>query len=128
MLRKLLGLNNSSNVNLTLNAVNKNLLQKLTICVVMEEITGHHACLSRSSYSIHSHIPILSDFPLIFHSIPDEIPEASRSLITRLYQLWLVLLITLLINMVACIVILITGEGDGARDLGASIGYSIPFS
>ncbi|KAJ7097873.1 scamp family-domain-containing protein [Mycena belliarum] len=62
-------------------------------------------------------------FPLIFHSIPDEIPEASQGLITRLYQLWLVLAATLLLNMVACITILIAGSRDGGRDLGASLGY-----
>ncbi|KAF7323025.1 Secretory carrier membrane protein 2 [Mycena chlorophos] len=62
-------------------------------------------------------------FPLIFHSIPDEIPEASQTLITRLYQLWLVLALTLIINMVACITILIAGSRDGGRDVGASIGY-----
>ncbi|KAJ7452349.1 scamp family-domain-containing protein [Mycena galericulata] len=62
-------------------------------------------------------------FPLIFHSIPDEIPEASQVLITRLYQLWLVLAATLVLNMVACIMILVSGSRDGGRDLGASIGY-----
>ncbi|KAF8625824.1 hypothetical protein AX15_005204 [Amanita polypyramis BW_CC] len=62
-------------------------------------------------------------FPLIYHSIRDEIPEASRPLITRLYQLWLVLLTTLIVNMIACIFILLGGSLDGARDLGASIGY-----
>ncbi|KAF8798070.1 scamp-domain-containing protein [Phlegmacium glaucopus] len=62
-------------------------------------------------------------FPLIFHSIRDEIPEAHQQLITRLYQLWLVLLGTLLINMIACICILISGSASGGSDLGASIGY-----
>ncbi|KAF5380901.1 hypothetical protein D9615_004001 [Tricholomella constricta] len=62
-------------------------------------------------------------FPLIFHSIKDEIPEASQPLITRLYQLWLVLFLTLIINMVACIFILLAGGEEGGRDLGASIGY-----
>ncbi|KDQ60946.1 hypothetical protein JAAARDRAFT_67364 [Jaapia argillacea MUCL 33604] len=61
--------------------------------------------------------------PLIYHSIPEEIPELSRPLITRLYQLWLVLLGTLIVNMVACIFILLAGSSDGGRDLGASIGY-----
>jgi len=61
--------------------------------------------------------------PLIYHSISEEIPEASRPLITRLYQLWLVLLGTLLINMVACIFILLAGSSDGGKDLGGSIGY-----
>ena len=67
-------------------------------------------------------------FPLIFHSIPDEIPQDSQPLITRLYQLWLVLLGTLVVNMVACILILISGSSDGGKDLGSSIGYvASPF-
>ncbi|KAF5377038.1 hypothetical protein D9757_007724 [Collybiopsis confluens] len=62
-------------------------------------------------------------FPLIYHDISEEIPEASRPLITRLYQLWLLLLATLILNMIACIFILIAGSQDGGRDVGASIGY-----
>ena len=61
-------------------------------------------------------------YPLVFHSIPDEIPQASQPLITRLYQLWLFLLVTLLVNMVACIVILASGASGGGSDLGSSIG------
>jgi len=64
-------------------------------------------------------------FPLIFHSIQDEIPEASRFLITRLYQLWLVLLGTLVVNMVACIFVLTAGAPNGGSDLGTSIGYLV---
>lgn len=66
-------------------------------------------------------------FPLIYHSIKDEIPEASRPLITRLYQLWLVLFLTLIINMIACIFVLLAGSSDGGKDLGASIGCVPPF-
>ncbi|GJE87160.1 secretory carrier-associated membrane protein [Phanerochaete sordida] len=62
-------------------------------------------------------------YPLIFHSIQEEIPEASRPLITRLYQLWLLLVLVLIVNMVACIFILIAGKGGSA--LGSSIGYLI---
>ncbi|KAI9571330.1 scamp family-domain-containing protein [Boletus coccyginus] len=62
-------------------------------------------------------------FPLIYHSISEEIPDASRPLITRLYQLWLVLLATLFINMLACIFVLAAGASDGGKDLGGSIGY-----
>jgi hypothetical protein len=62
-------------------------------------------------------------FPLIYHDISEEIPEASRPLITRLYQLWLVLFGTLILNMIACIFILIAGSPDGGRDVGAAIGY-----
>ncbi|OBZ75996.1 Secretory carrier-associated membrane protein 2 [Grifola frondosa] len=64
-------------------------------------------------------------YPLIFHSIPDEIPAASQPLINRLYQLWLVLVGTLLINMIACICILASGASSGGSDLGSSIGYLI---
>lgn len=64
-------------------------------------------------------------FPLIFHSISDEIPDASRPLITRLYQLWLVLLATLFINMLACIFVLAAGASDGGKDLGGSIGSAL---
>ncbi|KAJ3498553.1 hypothetical protein NLJ89_g10204 [Agrocybe chaxingu] len=64
-------------------------------------------------------------FPLIFHSIPDEIPEASRPLITRLFQLWLVLGATTVVNLVACIIALISGSSTGGADLGGSIGYLI---
>lgn len=61
-------------------------------------------------------------FPLIFHSIADEIPEASRPLITRIFQLWLVLFGTLIINLVTCIIILISGVEGGGGDLGGSLG------
>ncbi|THH11722.1 hypothetical protein EW145_g490 [Phellinidium pouzarii] len=62
-------------------------------------------------------------YPLIFHSIKDEIPMDSQLLIDRLYKLWLILLVTLIVNMVACIFILISGSSNGGRDLGSSIGY-----
>jgi len=62
-------------------------------------------------------------FPLIYHNIDEEIPEPSRPLMTRLYQLWLVLFGTLVLNMIACLFILLAGSSDGGKDLGASIGY-----
>ena len=61
-------------------------------------------------------------YPLIYHSIADEIPEASRPLITRLFQLWLVLGATLLFNMVAGIVTFAVGAKDSGSGLGSSIG------
>ncbi|KAH6918519.1 scamp-domain-containing protein [Coprinopsis sp. MPI-PUGE-AT-0042] len=64
-------------------------------------------------------------FPLIFHSIKDEIPEASRPLITRIFQLWLVLLGTLVVNLVACIILVIEGVPGAGSDLGSSIGYLV---
>jgi hypothetical protein len=62
-------------------------------------------------------------FPLIFHSIKDEIPEAHQQTMTRLFQLWLVLGITLVLNLVAMMVLVLAGGGDGARDLSGSITY-----
>ncbi|KAL0581585.1 hypothetical protein V5O48_000515 [Marasmius crinis-equi] len=67
-------------------------------------------------------------FPIIYHDIKEEIPEGSRALVTRLYQLWLVLLATLIINLIACIFILIAGSNDGGRDVGSSIGYLFVIS
>jgi hypothetical protein len=60
-------------------------------------------------------------FPLVYHDIAEEIPEASRLLVTRLYLLWLVLAGTLIINMVACIFVLTSGGSDGVKDLIVSI-------
>jgi len=64
-------------------------------------------------------------YPLIYHDISEEIPAASQPLITRLYQLWLVLFATLIINVVACIFLLAAGSSSGGGDLGGSIGYLI---
>ncbi|KAN0140740.1 SCAMP family domain containing protein [Lactarius tabidus] len=60
-------------------------------------------------------------FPLVYHDIGEEIPEASRPLVKRLYLLWLVLAGTLVMNMVACIFVLTSGGSDGLKDLIASI-------
>ena len=44
---------------------------------------------------------------------------------TRLFQLWLVLGVTLILNLVAMIFVVLAGDGDGARDLSGSITYAI---
>jgi len=62
-------------------------------------------------------------FPLIYHSIAEEIPEAHRATVTRLYQIWLLLGVTLIVNFVACLFILLAGSPDGGKDLGGSITY-----
>jgi len=62
-------------------------------------------------------------YPLVYHSIQEEIPEASRPLITDMFRLWLLLLATLVVNMVASIFATISGTGDGFRDFGVSIMY-----
>jgi len=62
-------------------------------------------------------------FPLIYHDIKEEIPEAHRETVTRLFQLWLVLGLTLIINLIAIIFVVVSGDGDGARDLSGAITY-----
>lgn len=49
-------------------------------------------------------------YPLIYHDIDVEIPQEHRALITRVYQLWLVLAATLILNMIACIFIYASGS------------------
>ena len=75
-----------------------------------------HVSQACSSPPIHAAV-----FPLIYHDITEEIPEASRPLVTRLYLLWLVLAGTLIVNMVACIFVLTSGGSDGIKDLIVSI-------
>jgi secretory carrier-associated membrane protein len=73
-------------------------------------------------------IPVLiqsSVFPLIYHSIKDEIPENHQETVTRLFQLWLVLGVTLIVNFVAVLLVVLAGEGDGARDLSGAITYAV---
>ncbi|KLO14703.1 scamp-domain-containing protein [Schizopora paradoxa] len=62
-------------------------------------------------------------YQLIYHDIDEEIPEASRPLIKRLYQLWLVLGATLVVNMIACIFFVLSNQEDAGKDLGTSISY-----
>lgn len=62
-------------------------------------------------------------FPIIFHSIEDEIPAESRSVVLTLFRLWLWLVATLIANLVACILLLVSGQPDGGKDLGAGIMY-----
>jgi len=47
---------------------------------------------------------------------------------TRLFQLWLVLGVTLIVNLVAMIFVVLAGDGDGARDLSGAIGSSKGFA
>lgn len=86
----------------------------------MEETTFHHVN-PLTSFSRGPRLTLSTVYPLIYHSIADEIPEVSRPLITRLFQLWLVLGATLLFNMVACIINFAVGAKDGGS-LGSSIG------
>lgn len=67
-----------------------------------------------------------SVYPVIHHDIASSIPEPSQALVTRLYQLWLALAATLLLNLVACVLLLISGEQDGGKDMIGAAVY-VPF-
>ena len=76
---------------------------------------------------LRAHFVRLVVFPLVYHDISEEIPEASRPLITRLYLLWLILAGTLVVNMVACVFVLTSGGPDGVSDLIISIMCVFPL-
>ncbi|KAL7004608.1 hypothetical protein EMMF5_005868 [Cystobasidiomycetes sp. EMM_F5] len=59
--------------------------------------------------------------PLIYHDIQEEIPAESRSIVLTLYRLWLLNIVTIILNLVACILLLVSGAADGAKDLGGSL-------
>jgi hypothetical protein len=58
---------------------------------------------------------------LIFHNIEAEIPSESRTVVLTLYRVWMLLGLTLILNLVACILLLVSGRPDGASDMGAAI-------
>jgi hypothetical protein len=112
--------NRSGSVNKTSNAVSKS-------SQIKQNISGNTVATtfplaSRISFSVPVYQRSILVFPLIYHQISEEIPEASRSLITRLFQLWLALLVTLLLNVIACISILTAHLNNGGSDVGSSIG------
>ncbi|GAA5910888.1 secretory carrier-associated membrane protein [Sporobolomyces salmoneus] len=62
-------------------------------------------------------------WPLIYHDINEEIPEQHRATVLTLFRVWLFLIVTLLINLVAAILLLVSGASNGGADLGAAIMY-----
>lgn len=62
-------------------------------------------------------------YPLIYHSIQDEIPDEHKVMVTNYYRIWLSLLALLLWNFISCLILLISHASGGTADLGASIGY-----
>ena len=114
----------STPANATSNAASTNSTSAQNTSESLDATTGP---LVRALFLLPAPSSCLPVYPLIFHSISEEIPDASRPLVTRLYQLWLVLLATLLINMLACIFVLVAGASDGGKDLGGSIGCAFLF-
>ncbi|KAG0243733.1 scamp family-domain-containing protein [Mortierella sp. GBAus27b] len=62
-------------------------------------------------------------YPLIYMSIPAEIPKAHQGTVRILYNLWLALLGTLAVNFLACMLMLFAGMPNGGTDMGVSLGY-----
>ncbi|KAK4053030.1 hypothetical protein OIV83_001764 [Microbotryomycetes sp. JL201] len=62
-------------------------------------------------------------FPLIYHDISEQIPEKYQSTVLTLYRVWMFLVLTLAMNLVACVFLLISGASNGGADLGAGIMY-----
>ncbi|KAF9426035.1 hypothetical protein BGZ76_002958 [Entomortierella beljakovae] len=62
-------------------------------------------------------------YPLIYMSIPAEIPKAHQKIVKFFYLLWLALLGTLGLNFLACMLMLFAGIPNGAADMGVSLGY-----
>ncbi|GAA5978021.1 hypothetical protein JCM21900_005574 [Sporobolomyces salmonicolor] len=62
-------------------------------------------------------------WPLIFHDIEQEIPEQHRATVLTLYRVWMFLILTLIVNLVAAILLLVSGASNGGADLGAAIMY-----
>jgi hypothetical protein len=114
----------STPANATSNAASRNSASAQNTSESSDAATGLLVRVPLLLPALSSCLPV---YPLIYHSISEEIPEASRPLVTRLYQLWLVLLATLLINMLACIFVLVAGASDGGKDLGGSIGCAFLF-
>ncbi|GAA5885397.1 hypothetical protein JCM6882_009601 [Rhodosporidiobolus microsporus] len=63
-------------------------------------------------------------FPLLFHDIEQEIPEAHRATVLTLYRIWMFLVLVLIVNLVGAVLLLISGSSNGGADLGAGIMYS----
>lgn len=61
-------------------------------------------------------------YPLIHHDISD-LPEQHRTVGKLLYFQWLALALTLILNMVGCVLLLVGGAAEGGADMGASVMY-----
>ncbi|GHJ85359.1 hypothetical protein NliqN6_1761 [Naganishia liquefaciens] len=61
-------------------------------------------------------------FPLIRHQISD-LPDQNQRTMKGLYMQWLALVATLIVNLVACILLLLAGSSDGGKDTAASGSY-----
>ncbi|ORX38257.1 scamp family-domain-containing protein [Kockovaella imperatae] len=61
-------------------------------------------------------------FPFIHHNI-QELPDDHQPVMKFLYTQWLALIVTLIVNLVGCVLLLISGSSEGGADTAASAGY-----
>lgn len=61
-------------------------------------------------------------FPLIRHEIAD-LPATHQKTMKSMYYQWLALVVTLVVNLVACVLLLIAGSSDGGKDTAAAGSY-----
>ena len=64
-------------------------------------------------------------YPITYHSIKDDIPPESRRTVLTLYYSWMFTIVCYVVNMAACLCILIAGSSGGAADFGYSIMYVV---
>ncbi|CAD6884191.1 unnamed protein product [Tilletia controversa] len=62
-------------------------------------------------------------YPMLYHDIDAEIPPDSRPLVAMVYKLWLLLALSLIINLVATVFLLVGGASDGGKDMISGIVY-----
>ncbi|KAK4698353.1 secretory carrier-associated membrane protein, partial [Phenoliferia sp. Uapishka_3] len=91
-----------------------------------QELQAREAALSAKQEHIRKHgrnnwPP--GPFPILFHDIEVDIPEAHRPTVLTLYRIWMLLIIVLIVNLVSAILLLISGANNGGADLGAAIMY-----
>ncbi|TNY23620.1 scamp family-domain-containing protein [Rhodotorula diobovata] len=60
-------------------------------------------------------------FPLLFHSIDEEIPAQHQAMVLTLYRIWMFFVLVLTVNLVGGV--LLTASGSSNGDLGAGIVY-----
>ncbi|KND03021.1 uncharacterized protein SPPG_02092 [Spizellomyces punctatus DAOM BR117] len=65
-------------------------------------------------------------YPLFYHDIDVEIPEANRKTVLQIYRLWLATMVLLIWNMISCLMLLVShprNMNNVASDFGVSLVY-----
>ncbi|KAE8259506.1 hypothetical protein A4X13_0g972 [Tilletia indica] len=62
-------------------------------------------------------------YPMLYHDIDAEIPPDSRPLVATVFKLWLLLVLSLIVNLVATVFLLVQSAPDGGKDMISGIVY-----